>query len=265
MKRRCRGSPASTSAGSPGPPTATATGDGEGAADTGRLGLKAAVATHLGEIDAREINSIPHRGRRRRQAIVVRVGRYGPYLQRGDDRASIPDDLAPDELTIERAEELLAAPSGDRELGTDPESGLAVLVEAGRFGPYVQLGEAVDGGAKPRTASLFASMAPATVTFDEALELLRIPRVGRARSRDRRGDRRPQRAVRPVLEARHRHPEPDQRGPAPDGRPSTRPWPSSPSPRPGAAGPRPHRYASSAPTPKPGRRWCCARAGSGRT
>ncbi len=151
-------------------------GDG-GTADTGRLGLKSAVATHLGDIDAREINSIPVGRDDEGRDIVVRVGRYGPYLQRGEDRAPIPDDLAPDELTIERASELLAAPSGDRELGTDPETGLAVVVKAGRFGPYVQLGEASDGAAKPRTSSLFASMNPATVTLDQALDLLRVPRA----------------------------------------------------------------------------------------
>ncbi|MGO9456254.1 MAG: type I DNA topoisomerase [Acidimicrobiales bacterium] len=148
-----------------------------GAADTGRLGLKSAVATHLGDIDAREINSIPVGRDDEGRDIVVRVGRYGPYLQRGDDRAPIPDDLAPDELTIERATELLAAPSGDRELGTDPETGLAVVVKAGRFGPYVQLGEPSNGAAKPRTSSLFASMNPATVTLDQALDLLRVPRT----------------------------------------------------------------------------------------
>ncbi len=108
---------------------------------------------------------------------MARVGRYGPYLQRGEDRVSIPEDLAPDELTVERAEELLEAPSSDRVLGNDPETGLPVQVKAGRFGPYVQLGELVDGGPKPRTSSLFASMSPATLTFEQALELLRIPRV----------------------------------------------------------------------------------------
>jgi DNA topoisomerase-1 len=107
---------------------------------------------------------------------VARVGRYGPYLQRGEDRASIPDDLAPDELTIERATEILAAPSNDRVLGTHPENGLEVQLKAGRFGPYVQVGEA-DGSEKPRTASLFSAMDPATLTFEEALELLRIPRT----------------------------------------------------------------------------------------
>ena len=99
------------------------------------LGLKATVAAHLSEIDAREINSIPLGDGTDGEPIVARVGRYGPYLQRGEDRASIPDDIAPDELTIERAEEILAAPSNDRVLGTDPDSGLDVLVKAGRFGP----------------------------------------------------------------------------------------------------------------------------------
>ncbi|HEY6472914.1 MAG TPA: type I DNA topoisomerase [Acidimicrobiales bacterium] len=141
------------------------------------LGLKATVSSHLAEIDAREINSIPLGDGSNGESIVVRVGRYGPYLQRGEDRASIPDDLAPDEVTIERAEEILAAPSNDRVLGTHPESGLEVQLKAGRFGPYVQVGETVDGGEKPRTASLFSSMDPATLTFEEALELLRIPRV----------------------------------------------------------------------------------------
>ena len=135
------------------------------------------MAAHLSEIDAREINSIPLGDGSDGQQIVARVGRYGPYLQRGEDRASIPDDMAPDELTIERAEEILAAPSNDRVLGTDPESGLDVMVKAGRFGPYVQVGEVTDGGEKPRTASLFSSMEPATLTLEQALELLRIPRT----------------------------------------------------------------------------------------
>jgi DNA topoisomerase-1 len=141
------------------------------------LGLKREVSTYLGEIDAREINSIPIGTGADGGEIVARVGRYGPYLQRGEDRVSIPEDLAPDELTVERAEELLAAPSSDRVLGEHPETGLPVQVKAGRFGPYVQLGELVDGGPKPRTSSLFASMSPATLTFEQALELLAIPRV----------------------------------------------------------------------------------------
>jgi DNA topoisomerase-1 len=145
--------------------------------DTGRLGLKAAVAVHLGEIDAREINSIPLGTDAEGREIVVRVGRYGPYVQRDEERASIPEDLSPDELTIERAEAMLEAPSGDRELGTDPDSGEPIYVKAGRFGPYVQAGEIAEGAAKPRTASLFASMSPATLTYEQALELLSIPRV----------------------------------------------------------------------------------------
>jgi DNA topoisomerase-1 len=176
-------------AGTPAPPngngngtaadTAVTNGNGAAPADGHRsgLGLKREVSMYLGEIDAREINSIPIGADADGQEIVARVGRYGPYLQRGEDRVSIPEDLAPDELTIERAGELLDAPSSDRVLGEDPDSGLPVQVKAGRFGPYVQLGEMVDGGPKPRTSSLFASMSPATLTFEQALELLRIPRV----------------------------------------------------------------------------------------
>jgi DNA topoisomerase-1 len=109
--------------------------------------------------------------------IVARVGRYGPYLQRGEDRASLPDDLCPDELTVARSEELLAAPTNDRVLGSHPETGLDVWVKAGRFGPYVQLGEAGEGAGKPQTSSLFSTMDPATLSFAQALELLRIPRT----------------------------------------------------------------------------------------
>ena len=136
------------------------------------------MAAHLSEIDAREINSIPLGDGSDGQPIVARVGRYGPYLQRGEDRASIPDDLAPDDLTIERAEEILAAPSNDRVLGTDPESGLDVQVKAGRFGPYVQVGDAHRGRARSRApprCSRRWSRRP--LTLEQALELLRIPRT----------------------------------------------------------------------------------------
>ncbi len=161
------GNGAGADGGEPGPGSA---GDGQG------LGLKREVSTYLGEIDAREINSIPIGTGSDGREIVARVGRYGPYLQRGEDRVSVPEDLAPDELTVERAEELLDAPSSDRVLGEDPETGLPVQVRAGRFGPYVQLGELVEGGPKPRTSSLFATMSPSTLTVEEALDLLRIPR-----------------------------------------------------------------------------------------
>jgi DNA topoisomerase-1 len=144
----------------------------------GKPGLKATVSGHLDEIDARQVNSIPIGLDGGGEQIVVRVGRYGPYVQRGEDRASVPEDLAPDELTVERAKELLAAPSGDRVLGQDPDTGLPVLVRAGRFGPYVQLGEGDPGSkTKPRTSSLFQTMSPDTLSLDEALRLLSLPRV----------------------------------------------------------------------------------------
>jgi DNA topoisomerase-1 len=139
----------------------------------GEPGLHAMVTDHLDEIDARAVNSIEIP----RSDIVVRVGRYGPYLERGDERASLPEDIVPDELTPERAEELLSAPSGGRVLGEDPESGRPVMVRSGRYGPYVTEELQEDAEEKPRTASLFQSMSPETVTLDDALRLLSLPRV----------------------------------------------------------------------------------------
>ena len=142
----------------------------------GRVGLKELVSHNLGEIDAREVNSIPIGGPD--SGIVVRVGRYGPYVQRGEEeRAPIPEDLAPDELTIEKAVQLLEAGSSDRVLGVDPGSGQDVLVKAGRFGPYVQVGEAAEGDERPRTASLFKSMDPSSISLEDALKLLTLPRA----------------------------------------------------------------------------------------
>jgi len=152
-------------------------------------GLRSLVTDRLDAIDPRQVSAIPIGTDTEGRQVVVRVGRYGPFLQRDEDRASVPEDLAPDELTMERAAELLAAPSGDRALGTDPASGLPVLARAGRFGPYVQLGEAEvpPGGAtgartkvktaKPRTASLFKSMDLTTLELGDALRLLTLPRV----------------------------------------------------------------------------------------
>jgi DNA topoisomerase-1 len=141
-------------------------------------GLKELVSDRLDEIDARVVNSIPLGIDENGQLIEARVGRYGPYLERGDERASIPEDLAPDELTVDKAVELLEAPKGDRVVGQDPESGLSVYVKAGRFGPYVQLGELEDGAKdKPKTASLFQTMSVDTLELDEALKLLSMPRV----------------------------------------------------------------------------------------
>ncbi len=98
----------------------------------GEEGLKELVSD-LGDIDAREVSSFPLAG----TDIVVRVGRYGPYLERGEQRVNVPEGIAPDELTPEKAEELFAQPSGDAMLGTDPASGLEIVAKAGRFGPYV--------------------------------------------------------------------------------------------------------------------------------
>jgi DNA topoisomerase I len=130
------------------------------------------LVSDLGAIDAREINSLEIG-----DGIVLRVGRYGPYLERDGQRASVPDGLAPDELTIEKAEELLAQPSGDRELGTDPATGLTITARTGRYGPYVTEVLPEDSKEKPRTASLFKTMSLDTVTLEDALKLLQLPRV----------------------------------------------------------------------------------------
>jgi DNA topoisomerase-1 len=137
----------------------------------GDTGLKDLVEQHLGDIDAREINTLPIPG----SDIVVRVGRYGPYLERDGQRQTLPPDVAPDELTPERAEELLAQGRQERELGVDPETGRQIVVRAGRYGPYVT--EVLEGEGKPHTASLFRSMSFETVTLDEALRLLTLPRT----------------------------------------------------------------------------------------
>ncbi len=142
-------------------------------------GLEALVSDGaLEAIDPREINSFAIGEAADGAAIVARCGQYGPYLVQGEQRASIPDDLPLDELTVERAIELLDAPSDDRTLGEDPDTGLTVLARAGRFGPYVQLGERdPDTKTKPKTASLFKAMSTETVTLDEALRLLTQPRT----------------------------------------------------------------------------------------
>ena len=136
-------------------------------------GLHALVSEHLDAIDAREVNSIAIPG----SDVVVRVGKFGPYLERGDERASLADGLAPDELTPAVAEELLARPSGDRALGPHPDTGLRVVAKGGRYGPYVLEEQPEGSDAKPRTASLFKTMSPETVTLDDAVRLLTLPRT----------------------------------------------------------------------------------------
>jgi DNA topoisomerase I len=160
-----------------------------GAADAGNgdgdhLGGLKELVTDLGAIDAREVSSFPVGN-----GIMLRVGRFGPYIERGEkgaeghQRADIAEELAPDELTLEMAEELLAAPSGDFELGADPATGHQIVARKGRYGPYVT--EVLPEGTpktgknavKPRTASLFKTMSPDTVTLEEALKLMSLPRV----------------------------------------------------------------------------------------
>ncbi|WP_433577648.1 type I DNA topoisomerase [Nocardia brasiliensis] len=168
-------------------------------------GLKRMVGERLDDIDAREVNSIKLFADEAGRDVVVRVGRYGPYLERmvpnpddpeGDSvsqRANLPDDLPPDELTPEVAEKLFSTPQEGRSLGIDPATGHEIVAKEGRFGPYVTevLPEpAADETAtpakktakkaaapKPRTGSLFKSMDLATVTLDDALKLLSLPRV----------------------------------------------------------------------------------------
>nr|WP_026303763.1 type I DNA topoisomerase [Jongsikchunia kroppenstedtii] len=203
-------------------------------------GLKKLVGVNLEEIDAREINSIKLVDDEQGRPIYVRVGRFGPYLERNVaaadaepdlQRANLPADMTPDELTLEVAEKLFATPQEGRSLGVDPSTGHEIVVKEGRFGPYVteilpepddDEGDDADGaaapavapapdpvpldgdggvavatekatkkatakktakkaakkaGPKPRTGSLFKSMDVATVTLDDALKLLSLPRV----------------------------------------------------------------------------------------
>ena len=164
-------------------------------------GLKKLVGDNVEGIDAREINSIVLFDDAHGRPIYVRVGRNGPYLERmvtGDDgeptpqRANLSDEITPDELTLELAETLFATPQEGRVLGVDPESGHEIIARDGRYGPYVTEvlpppPDDEDGtpakkgkkptGPKPRTGSLFRSMDLQTVTLEDALKLLSLPRV----------------------------------------------------------------------------------------
>lgn len=144
------------------------------------------VIDNLGEIDARGLNSM-----KLSDDTTLRVGKFGPYLEvpgEGEEplRVNVPDDLAPDELTEQKIEELVArAKAGDRQLGIDPESGNPLIVKDGRYGPYVTevLPEPAEDAPKsktkpkPRTASLFKTMSIETVTLEDALKLLSLPRT----------------------------------------------------------------------------------------
>jgi DNA topoisomerase-1 len=165
-------------------------------------GLKKLVGVNLEGIDAREVNSIKLFEDAQGRTVYVRVGKNGPYLERtvtGDDgeptpqRANLNDSLTPDELTLEVAEELFATPQEGRVLGLDPQTGREIVAKDGRYGPYVTEilpkpdddGEADQGakkgkkptGPKPRTGSLLRTMELQTVTLDDALKLLSLPRV----------------------------------------------------------------------------------------
>ena len=141
-------------------------------------GLKAMVSDRLGAIDARHVNSVAIGTDDGGGEITARVGRFGSYVERGPQRAAIPDEIPPDELTVDRALELIEAPTHDRVLGDDPETGLPVIARAGRFGPYVQVGTAEDAGKKkPRTASLLESMTLDGIDLEGALRLLSLPRT----------------------------------------------------------------------------------------
>ena len=164
-------------------------------------GLKKLVGVNLEGIDAREVNSIKLFDDEQGRPIYVRVGKNGPYLERtvvGDDgepkpqRANLNDSLTPDELTLELAEKLFATPQEGRPLGVDPETGHEIVAKDGRYGPYVtevvpEPPEPDDGapakkgkkptGPKPRTGSLLRSMSLETVTLEDALKLLSLPRV----------------------------------------------------------------------------------------
>ncbi len=163
--------------------------------DDERVGLRN-IVDNLGDIDAREINSTPIG-----DVATLRFGKYGPYLEvptqneeETPRRINVPDDLAPDELTAQKAQELIDAPvGGDRVLGQNPDTGRDIVVKDGRFGPYLEealpeaeapaeeapkkRGAKKEAAPKPRRASLFKSMSPETIDLDTALKLLALPRT----------------------------------------------------------------------------------------
>ena len=141
--------------------------------EAGGMGLRPLIETQMETIDPRAVATIQV-PKLAGSGIEVRVGKYGPYLTRGETKGNIPEELAPDELDLDKAEELLSRPSGDRVIGEDPGSGKPVIAKAGRFGPYVQIGEE---NPPLRTASLFPTDDLATLGLERALKLLSLPRL----------------------------------------------------------------------------------------
>ena len=216
-------------------------------------GLKRLVEENLDHIDAAEINTFPIGHDPEGNEIVVKPGRYGPYVKRGDDTAGLPDDMAPDELTIDVALALLAAPKSDTPIGE--LDGFPVFAKNGRYGPYVQWGAADNlppGLEKPKMASLFKTMTLERITVDDAADAAAAAAHARHRSGRRRADpgqQRPLRAVRPEGQGL---PHDQQRGAAADDHARPRRWRSSASPRSSAAAAGPtwpprDRCASSGP------------------
>ncbi len=142
----------------------------------GQSGLKKQLENKVDEIDARDVSRIylgqPDGG----EQIFVRVGRYGPFLEQGERRASIPETVSPDEMTLAAALQLLdQAAEGEKPLGYDPATGKPIFLKTGRFGPYVQMG-VPDEEEKPKNASLLKGMKPEDITVETALKLLSLPR-----------------------------------------------------------------------------------------
>ncbi len=143
----------------------------------GQPGLKKHLETKTDEIDARSINQVLIAHPNGEEPIHVRVGRYGPFIEQGDKRASLPEGMAPEELTLERCRELFSqASQADEPLGVCPDTGKPVYLKVGRFGPYVQRGTP-DDEEKPQNASLLKGLKPEEVDLAMALKLLSLPRT----------------------------------------------------------------------------------------
>ncbi len=140
-------------------------------------GLKALVQRGEEDIDPRKVCGVPVGTDEQGRPVEVRIGRYGPFITNGTDRVSVPDNFAPDEMSISTAVKLLAdAAKGPDKLGIHPHTQKAVYLKKGRYGPYVQMGEQEEGGEKPKMVSLLPKMEPESVTFEVALKLLELPK-----------------------------------------------------------------------------------------